>query len=475
MDQEYSGTKRTSALQQLSTSDSVPVKASGTSTVPTNDHNLQVHQSVVDPEPAKLCLDIETTFKESSPTPVSTTPLSMATSFPQTISEPSLVSPQPLSGHASVVPKPGISTTSTLASAPQLLAAPPLKVQTLRPGVVSLSPSLVTVPAALSTSISATSQMSQGSKGSSPAMSTSPGTISPSQSLELLSKTSAVRHPALSPLVENQDSRGPHVTRSPLSQSTYLPVLPRPSFSFAPAQRALESPPKFPSRQTNFLTDTAVDNTILCTFPSSITVASTLPFATSVSSQKLLSSQQFSELPLVVTNRNIVLSSCQGTGRSASHEAEQQATDMPYTVVKTSSDSEVSWTPNNKVSVTSSVCKQEGHADPSTEDLDKIPASSLNISCPKEPEKDFLPVVKKDQQSINKDLGDMLAENKQTSDAACEKDAVDLTTKHSNETIPLEDDSPIQNSIDDPPQPDTSQHFSSLNDFSDVFNKGKDL
>ncbi|KAB5546472.1 hypothetical protein PHYPO_G00072420 [Pangasianodon hypophthalmus] len=523
VDQDYSGTKRTPALQQLSTSDDLPMKPSGTSLVPTNDHNLQVQQSVVDTEPAKLCHDIETTFKELSTAPVPATPPSMATAFPQAISEPTLVPPQPLSVHASVLPKPGITTTSALASTPQLLTTAPLKVQTLRPPLVSLSPSFVTVPAALSTSISASSQRSQASKASFPAVSTSLVTISQSQSLASPSNTSAVRHIALSHIVENQDSRAQQITQSPLSQSTHLPVLPRPSFSLAPAQRALVSPPKFSSPQNSFLTDTAVDNSILCTFPSSIAVASTFPFTASVSSQKVLSAQQFSELPLVVTNTNVVLSSCQGAGHAASHESEQQTTDMSCSPMKTNSVSEVSWT-HHKVRVTNSVCKQEGHTDPSSEALDKIPESSLSIPCTKEPEKDIC--TSKDQAtsgegndktlndlcdteaknyislpgiiyinkseavdccehtqdegsfmfadgSIIKDLGDMLPENDQT-DPYCENDAIDLTTKNPNDAIPLKDNSQIHNSLDNTPEADTSQHISSLNDFSDKFNKEAD-
>ncbi|XP_053500356.1 bromodomain adjacent to zinc finger domain protein 2A isoform X3 [Ictalurus furcatus] len=528
VDQDYSGTKRTSALRQLSTSDSFPLNAPETSLVPTNDHNLQVWQAVVDTEPAKLCHDIETTFKELSPTPAPATQSSMETAFPQTIPEPTLVSPQPLSVHASVLPKPGISTTSAVASTPQLLTTPPLIVQTLRPPVVSLSPSFVTVPSVLSTSISASSPMSQGSKAS-PAISISPVTISQSQSLASPSKTSAVRHIARTPLVQNQDSSGVHVTQSPLSQRTHSPLLPRPSFSLAPAQRALESPPKFPSPKTNFLTDTGVDSSSLCTFPTPIAVTSTFPFTASVSSQKRLSAQQFSELPLVITNTNIVLSSCQGTGNEASHESEQQTTDMPCSPMKTNNVSEFRWT-HYKVNVTSSVCKQEDHTDPSNDALDKTPESSLSMLCTKETEKDCLPVVKKDictsndqatsgkgndntlndlwdtetkndislagiiyvnrseavdccehtqdegsfmfaDGSINKDLGEILPENHQTDDTYCEKDAMDLTTKNSNDTITLKDNSQIHNSLDDTPQADTSHHFSSINGFSDKFNK----
>lgn len=531
LDQDYSGTKRTSALQQLhlpSSCNKLPVNASGPSgtLVPTNDPNLQVRQSVkqsVDTEPAKLCHEIETTFKELCPTPMSATPPSITTAFPQIISEPTLVSPQPLSVHASVLPKLRISTTSTLASTTHSLTTPPLKVQTLRPPLVSLSSSFVTVPASLSSSISASSQMSQGSKESSPARSTSPVTTSHSQSLASPSKTSAVRHISLPPIVENQGSRGLQVTQSTLPQSTHLPVLPRPSFSLAPAQRSL-SPPKFSSPQTNFLTDTAVDN-ILCAFPTSIAVASTFPFT-----EKLLSTQQFSELPLVVTDTNVILPSCQGTGHVASHKSEQPSTVISCSPININSVSEVSLT-HHKVS-TSSMCKQEGHIDITNEAVDKIPESSLSIPYTKEPEKDFSPVAKKDistsegqatsgkgnddtlndvwdtetkncmtlperiyvnrpeamdccehpqnegsfmfeDGSINKVLGDMLPENDLTDDTSCEKNAMDLSTQNYSNIIPLKDNSQIHNYLDDTPLVDASQHFSSLNDFPEKFNKGK--
>ncbi|XP_058266096.1 bromodomain adjacent to zinc finger domain protein 2A isoform X1 [Hemibagrus wyckioides] len=506
VDQDYSVTKKTSATQQLSTIDNLPVNASGTSLLSTNDRNLQVQQSVVDTEAAKLCQDIETTFQELSQTPASAISTSVATTFPQTFSEPTLVSPQPLSEHGSVVPKPGISTPSALASTPQILPTPSLEVQQKSP---PMSSSIVTVPAAISTLISASSQMSQGSKASQ------------SQSLASCTKISAVQHLTLSPIVDNTDSRGLQVTQSPLSQSTYLPILPSPSFSLAPVQRALISPPKFPSPQNNFLTDTAVDNSILCTFPTSIAVASSFPLSASVSSQKLLSPQKLPEIPLVVSNTNVVLSSCQETDPAASHVSEQQTTNMTCAPLKPKSMSEVSWT-HHKVSVTSSVCKQEGHTDHSDEVLDKIPESSLIIPCTKDSEKNFVPVVKKDiftskdqatsgkenavndiwetetkncisldgmiyvnrseavdccahnqnessfmfeDRSIKNKLGDILPENDQTDDTACRTDAVDLTTKNSNGVIPLKDNSQIHNSLDDTPQPDISQH-STLNDFS---------
>lgn len=529
VDQDYSGTKRTSALQQLhlpSTSDNLPVKASGTSLVPINDHNLQVRQSVVDTESAKLCHDIETTFKDL--TPASATPPSMATSFLQTISEPTLRSPQPLSIHASVLSKLGISTTSALGSTSQSLTTPQLKIQTLRPPVVSLSSEFVTVPAALSTSTSASSQMSQGSKAFSSATSTSPVTIFQNQSLASPPQTSAVRHPTLQPLIDNQDSRGLQDIKSPLSQSAQLPALPRPSFSIAPTTRASVPPPKFQSPQTSFLTDTAVDNSIVCAFPTSIAVTSTNTFTASVSSQKLISTQQFSDSSLIITDTNL-LPSCQGTGHVASHESEQQTSDIPCSPMKTNSASDVILTHQN-VNVMSSVCKHEGHTDPSNEALDKISESSLSITCTKETEKDLLPVVKKDictsidqatsekgndntlnyiwdtesknyislagiiyrseaaeccehtqdegssmfeVGSLNKNLGDMVPESDQTDDPSSEKDAVDLSTKISNDAMPLKDNSQIHNYVDNTPQTNTSEHISSLNDFSDKFNKGK--
>lgn len=536
MAQDYSGTKGTSTLQQIhlpSTSDNLPVKASGMSLIPTNDHNLQFRQSVMDTESAKLCHDIETTFKELSTSPVSATP-SMATAFPQTISEPSLVSPQPLSVHASVLPKLGMGITSALASTPQSLTTPPLKVQTLRPPVVSLSSSFVTVPAAHSSSVSASFQLSQGSKASSPAISTSPVTVSQSQSLASPSKTSAVQHIALPLIVDSQDSSGLQVTLSPVSQSTQIPVLPKASFSLAPAQRTLVPAPKFPSPQNNFLTDTAIDNSILCSFPTSIAVASTYTFTASVSSQKLLSAQQLSKCPLVVSNTNVVLSSSQGTGHTAAHELVQQTADLSCSLMKTNNVSEDSPT-DQKVNVISSTCKQEGRTDPSNEALDKISESSWSIHCTEkdtETEKDFLPVIKKDictskdqatsgkgsdstlnhiwdtetknyvslagiiyvkrseavdccehtkdegssmfeDGSISKDLGDMLPENDQTDDPSCKKDAVDLSNKNSNYAVPLKDNSQIHNYLDNTPQANTSQHFSTINDFSDKFSKGK--
>lgn len=530
LDQDYSGTKRTSALQQLhlpSTSDNVPVKASGTSLVPTNDHNLQVRQSVVDTETANLCHDIETTFKDL--TPVSASPPSMATTFLQTISEPTLRSPQPLSIHASVLPKLGINSTSALASTSQSLTTPPLKIHTLRPPALTLSSEFVTVPAALSTSASDSSQMTQGSKAFSSATSTSPVTIFQSQSLASPSQTSTVRHLALPPIIDNQDSRGLQVTKSPLSQIAQLPALPRPSFPIAPTPRALVPPPKFQSLQPNFLTDTDDDNSIISAFPASIAVTSTNTFTASVSSQKLVSAQQFSESSLLITDTNVVLSSCQGTGHAASHESEQQTSDIPCSPMKTNSVSDVNLT-HQKVNVISSVCKREGNADLPNEDLDIISDSSLSIPCTKETEKDLLPVVKKDLctskdqaasgrendstlnyiwdtesknfislpgiiyrseaveccehtqdegssmfevGSINKNLGDVMPESDQTDDPSSKNDAVDLSTKIVNDATPLKDHSQIHNYIDNTPQTNTSQHISSLNDSSDKFNKGK--
>lgn len=503
VDQDYSGTKKTTALQQYATTDSLLVKASATSQVPSNDHLLHVRQSVVDTEPAKLCYDVEKTFEELRPIPATATatPLSMATAFPQPISEQTLLSHSPLTVHASVSPKLGISTTSALISTPQLLTTPPLKVQTLRPPVISLSLS--------PSSISACSQVSQASIASSSAVFTPPVTISLSQSLTSPSKTSAFQH-----FLENQDSRGLQVTQSPLSQNAHLTVLPRPSFSLAPAQRALAAPSKFTNHQTNFLTDTAVDNSILCTFPS--TVAPTFPFAASVFSPKPLSGHQLSELPLVITNKNVVLS-CQRTDPASSHESEQQDSDVSCSPMKMNNVSEVSQT-HHKVSVASST-------DPSNEAVvSLLPVSSLSFSCTKGPEKDIEPVVKKDictskdqattgkgndntlnevcdtktknymsfagiiyvnksdavaccehsqgkgsfmfvDGSINKDLQDMLSENDQTDDTSCEKDAVDLTTKNFNGAIPCKDNLLIHNCLDETPQAYAIQHFSSLNDF----------
>ncbi|KAF5901524.1 bromodomain adjacent to zinc finger domain protein 2A isoform X1, partial [Clarias magur] len=491
LDQDYCGTKRTTALQQPSTSDTFTVKVSGTSLEPTNDHNLQVKQSLVNPEPAKVYHDMETTFKELSPTPVPIIPLSMATGFPQISSEPTVVSPQKLSAHASIVPKHGISTTSALVSTPQLLTTSPLKVQTPRPHVVSLSPSFVTVPGALSTSISASSEISHVSNELSPVI----FKVSQDQSLASPSKISASRHIALSPIVENQDSRGLQVTQSALSQSTHHSLLSGPSSSFASAQRVLGSPPKFPSPQTMFLTDKAVDNFILCTSTTS---------TSSVFSEKCLSAQKFSELPLAETNTN-VLSSCQGPGHAAFHESAQQTIDMTFSTIKTSSVSEVSWTPQ-KVSVTSSVCKQEGHTHPLNEALNKTPESSLSIPSTIEADDDFLLVVKNNRcsskeqassdkgnynpandvwdtntkkcmslvhqqnQSISKCLGDILPENDET-DTPCDIDAKDLTTRSSNDAVPLKDNSKIHNSLDDTSQPETSHNFSSFNEFFDKFNK----
>lgn len=497
VDQDYSGTKKTTALQQYSTTDNLLVKASATSQVPSNDHHLHVRQSVVDTEPAKLCYDVEKTFEELRPIPATATPLSMATAFPQPISEQTLLSHSPLTVHASISPKLGISSTSALISTPQLLTTSQLKVQTLRPPVISLSLS--------PSSISACSQVSQASIASSSAVFTPPVTISLSQSLTSPSKTSAFQH-----FLENQDSR---VTQSPLSQNAHLTVLPKPSFSLAPAQRALAAPSKFTNHQTNFLNDTAVDNSVLCTFPS--TVSPTFPFAASVFSQKPLSGHQLSELPLVITNKNVVLS-CQRTDPASSHESEQQDSDVSCSPVKMNNVSEVSQT-HHKVSVASST-------DPSNEALvSLLPVSSLSFSCTKGPEKESEPVVKKDictskdqattgkgndntlnevcdtktknymsfasiiyvnkseavaccehsqgkgsfmfvDGSINKDLQDMLSENHQTNNTACEKDAVDLTTKNFNGAIPCKDNL-LHNCLDETPQAYAIQHFSSLNDF----------
>ncbi|KAI5095905.1 bromodomain adjacent to zinc finger domain protein 2A [Silurus meridionalis] len=509
VDQECSGTKKTSALQLLSTNENLPMKASETSLVSNNDHTLQVRQSAVEAEPGKLCH--ETTFKHLSPTSISVTPPSIATTFPLTISEPILVSPQPMPVHASALPKPAISTTSALASTSQLLSTPPLNVQTLRPPLVSLSPSFVTEPVALSTSMSDSPQMSEGFKSSSPPISTSPVTISQSQSLASPSKSSAVRRIALSPKSENQDSMVLQVSQSTLSQSTHLPALPRPTFSLA------QSHAKFQGPQTNFLTDTSVDNSLLCTFPTTIAVTST--FSSSVSTQKSLPLQQFSEPSLVVTNTN-VLAFCQGTGHASSHESEQQTIDVSSSPLKTNTASEDSLT-HHKVNVASLVCKQEGQTDPPSKALEKILESSSTIPGTKEPEKNTLSVVKKDictskdQTSYGKGNNTLnkiwdsetknyisLAEimyvnksepvdccepkqdvssfmfadgpiNKDSKDASendlkdknsCESDSKDLTTKNSNETMPLKHNDQIYNSFDGTPQTDTSQHFSSLND-----------
>ncbi|XP_053338631.1 bromodomain adjacent to zinc finger domain protein 2A isoform X2 [Clarias gariepinus] len=515
LDQDYSGTKRTTALQQPSTSDTFSVKASGTSLEPTNDHNLQVQQSLVNTEPAKVCHDMETTFKELSPTPVPIIPLSMATGFPQNTSEPTVVSPQRLSAHASIVPNRGTSTTSALVSTPQLLTTSPLKVQTPRPHVVSLSPPIVTVPGALSTSISPSPQISHVSSVLSPGI----FKVSQNQSFALPSKIS--RHNAFSPIVENQDSRGLQVTQSALSQSTHHSLLSGPSSSFAPAQRVLGSPPKFPGPQTIFLTDKAVDNSILCSSTTS---------SSSVFSKKCLSAQKFSELPLAETNTN-VLSSYKGPGHTAFHESAQQTIDMSFSTKKNNSISEVSWT-HQKVSVTSSVCKQEGHTHHLNEALNKTPESSLSIPAIIEPEKDFLLVVKNDRcsskeqaspgkgndnptndvwdtntkkcmslagivcvnrsdavdyseytqgesffisgnQSISKCIADILPENDQT-DTPYDNDAKDLTAGSSNDAVPLKDNSKIHNSLDDTAQPETSENFSSFNEFFDKFNKVAD-
>ncbi|XP_027000849.1 bromodomain adjacent to zinc finger domain protein 2A isoform X1 [Tachysurus fulvidraco] len=497
VDQDYSDSKKISATQQLFPIDSLSVKASGTSLLPTNEHNLQAQQLV----------DIETTFKELSQNPVCATSVSAATTFHQTISEPTLVALRPLSVKPSVLAKPGISTPSALSTTPQLLATPSLKVQPLSP---PMSPSIVTLPATISTLISDSSQMSQGIKGS------------PRQSLASHFKTSAVQHVDLSHVVDNPDSKGLQVTQSPLSQSTHLPVLPRPSYSLAPMQRALITPPNFPSPQTNLLTDTAIDNSIPHTFPTSISVASSFPFSASVSSEKLLSAQTLSESPLVIANTNAVLSTCQETDHAAFHDSEQHS-DMTCCPLKTKNISELSWT-YHKVNVTGSVCKSEGH---SSKVPDKIPESSLSIPYTEEPDKNILPVVKKDvctskdqstsgknalndiretetnncislagivyvnrseavdccvhsqdesslmleDRSIINKLGDMLPENDQTDDTACKTDAVDLTTKNSNDVTSLKDNSQIHNSLDDSPQADISQH-SSLNDFTGKCNKG---
>ncbi|KAL7864396.1 hypothetical protein AOLI_G00158160 [Acnodon oligacanthus] len=417
VDQGYNGVEMSSVPQRLSASESFPLKPPVTPLVPANDYISRMQQAVVDPEPAKQRHDMGTMLKELSP-PVASPSRQMSTALPQTVSGPTpiqssystsvLQSPQGVCTHASVVPKPGVSTSSSMAVPPQLLTTPPLMVQGLRHGAVS-------VPSA-SASKSATPQMGQSSRVPSPAVSTPPPVISRSQSV------------AVTPPVKCTGSMGPQVPQPLVSQDTPHPVTSTPSCVLAPPQRAMMSPLITPNSTPTAasLTHSTVENCSLPVDTTNLSVVSTAPPA-SVFSQMGSSPQMFSApppavsatpqaspspppgstapkasvssagsvMPLGDAATKVVSSSPQSLGHMISLKAEQQAFGKPYVAQKTSSEPDVSH-PCDKVILTGSVSKQECHTDNQSGSLDKSYETSLNTPGSKELEGGFTPLAEKD-------------------------------------------------------------------------------
>ncbi|XP_036446967.1 bromodomain adjacent to zinc finger domain protein 2A isoform X3 [Colossoma macropomum] len=427
VDQGYNGIQMASVPQRLSVSEGFPVKPPVTPLVPANDYISQMQQAVVDAEPAKQHRDMGTMLKELSP-PVASPSCQMSTALPQTVSGPTttqssystavLESPQGVSTHASVVPKPGVNTSSCMAVPPQLLTTPPLMVQGLRHGAVSVPLASVAVPAALSTSASksSTPQMGQSSKVPSPAVSTPPPVISCSQPV------------AVTPPVKCTGSMGPQVPQPLTCQDTPHPVISTPSSVLAPPQRALMSPLITPSSTPTAasLAHSTVENYSLPVDTTTLSVISTPPSA-SVISQMGSSPQKFSAPPPAVSatpqaspspppgstapkasvssagsvtplgdaNTKVVSSSPQSLGHMISLKAEQQAFGKQYIAQKTSSEPNVSH-PCDKAILTGSVSKQECHTDHQSVSLDKSYETSLNTPGSKELERGNVPLVEKD-------------------------------------------------------------------------------
>ncbi|XP_037396950.1 bromodomain adjacent to zinc finger domain protein 2A isoform X3 [Pygocentrus nattereri] len=418
VDQSYNGIEIASVPQRLSASEGFPVKPPVIPLVPANDYISRMQQVVVDPEPAKQHHDMGTMLKELSP-PVASPSRQMSTALPQTVSGPTpiqssystavLESPQGLSTHASVVPKPGVSTSSSMAVPPQLLTTPPLMVQgPLVPhGAIS-------VPSA-SASKSAAPQMGQSSKVPSPAVSTPAPVISRSQPV------------AVTPPVKCTGSMGPQVPQPLISQDTPHLVISTPSSVLAPPQSAKMCPLITPSstHTAASLAHSTVENCSLPVDTTTLTVVSTAPPA-SVFSQ-MGSSQKFSAPPPAVSATpqaspspppgstapkasvssagsitpledaatKVVSSSSQSLGHMISLKAEQQAFGKPYVAQKTSSEPDVGH-PHDKALLTGSVSKQECHADNQSVSLDKCYETSLNTPGSKEMERGFTPLVEKD-------------------------------------------------------------------------------
>ncbi|XP_026887772.2 bromodomain adjacent to zinc finger domain protein 2A isoform X1 [Electrophorus electricus] len=459
VNQGYNGVERPSVPQQLSTTESFPVKPPGTSLGATNDYSPQLQQPVVDAEPENQCHDMGATFKELSPPtvagpppPIASPPCQLSIALPQTLSGPSPVlqssystvvseSPTGVSAHAPVIPKTEVNTQSAMVSPPQVLTTPPLIVQGLRPAVSS------SVHAALSNSpsVSTVHQMGQSFKAPPPAVYTQPLVI---KSLASPPETSVPPQMALAPLAENQGSKGPQVPQPPISQDAPFPVSSTPSSRIAHPQLDIIFPPVIPG--------STPPPTTAGSFPLPVVskpLVSTPPVSTSVSSQ-LVSSPQHStapppavsvapqasaSLPADSTAPKVKVSyaetvtplgnsakqvvSCspqsprhvvspQSPGHVVSHKADQQDFDGPFSPQKTNSEPEVKHM-HQKASVTTPMSIQESHTASHSEDFIKISETSLSIPCLEGPEQDTIPAFEKNTET-NRDQAICGMENSNT-------------------------------------------------------------
>ncbi|KAI4896516.1 hypothetical protein NFI96_029530 [Prochilodus magdalenae] len=421
VDQGYNGVE-IAVPQRLSTSEGFPVKPPGTNLVSPKDYIPQMQITVVDSEPAKRQHELGTMPKELSLS-LTTSPHQMSTALPQTVlgsttiqsSYPTAISESVpgVSIHASVVPKPGMNTSSDTTVPLQMITTPPLMVQGLRPIAVSLPSASVAVPAAFSTSapVSASPQMGQSSKASPPVVSTPPQVISHCQPV------------AIKPPVNSPGSRGSLIPQTPTSQDAPHPVISTPSSVLPPAQRAMMSPRVAPSPipTAASLTHSVVDNcslavdattptpppaSVLSQMGSSPQNLSAPPPAVNATPQaspspppgstapKASISSAGSVTPLDGVATKVVCSPSQSPGH-ISHKADQQAFSKPCFPQKTTSEVSVCRSKDKDI-LTGSPYKQECHRDPQLESLGKSYETSLTVPCSKKLEGIILPVVEKD-------------------------------------------------------------------------------